>query len=143
MRLSIKDFSVTAKFATHWGDEDSAQHINNLVYLRWAETIRVEYFEAIGMDASFSGDVAGPILAWQDCKYIFPMTHPDTAIVGVRCTEILEDRFTLETGVFSKAHDRIAAITKQSIVPYNYAKLAKTALPNEWRAGINKIDGLG
>ncbi len=142
MRLSIEDFKITAEFSTHWGDEDAAQHINNLVYLRWAETIRVQYFEAIGMDASFAGDVAGPILAWQDCKYIFPMTHPDTAIVGVRCVEVLEDRFIMETGVFSKKHQRIAAITKQSIVPYNYAKLAKTALPEAWRTGIEKIDGL-
>lgn len=142
MRLTIEDFNIVTEFTTHWGDEDSAQHINNLVYLRWAETIRVQYFEAMGMDASFSGDVAGPILAWQDCKYVFPMTHPDTAIVGVRCIEILEDRFIMETGIFSKRHGRIAAITKQAIVPYNYARLAKVDLPGSWREGINKIDGV-
>jgi len=138
--LTPNDFNVTAEFKTHWGDEDSARHVNNLVYLRWAETARVIYFEAMGMDASFAGDVAGPILAWQDCKYIFPMTHPDTAFVGVRCVEVLDDRFFLETAIFSKAHDRIAAITKQSIVPYNYAKLAKVPLPAQWREGIRLVE---
>lgn len=143
MRLTIEDFKVVAEFATHWGDEDSAQHINNLVYLRWAETVRVQYFEAIGMDASFSGDVAGPILAWQDCKYIFPMTHPDVAVVGARCIEVLEDRYIIETGIFSKQHKRIVAITKQSIVPYNYAKLCKVPLPEAWREGVMRVDGIG
>lgn len=138
--LTISDFNIISEFKTHWGDEDSARHINNLVYLRWAETARVQYFEAIGMDASFAGDVAGPILAWQDCKYIFPMTHPDTAIVGVRCVEVLDDRFFLETAIFSKVHDRIAAITKQSIVPYNYAKLTKVPLPENWREGIRLVE---
>lgn len=140
MPVTLDDYNITARFATHWGDEDSARHINNLVYLRWAETIRVLYFEAIGMDASFAGDAPGPILAWQDCKYIFPMTHPDTAVVGVRCIEVLDDRFIMETAIFSERHDRIAAITKQSIVPYNYARLQKVSLPEQWREGIRLVE---
>ncbi|MEL7161682.1 MAG: thioesterase family protein, partial [Bacteroidota bacterium] len=114
--------------------------VNNLVYLRWAETVRVAYFVAIGMNVDFSGDVTGPILAWQDCKYIFPMTFPDVAIVGARVTEIGEDRFTLETGIFSEKHDRIAAVTQQVIVPYNYATLTKVSLPEAWVAGIHAIE---
>lgn len=141
MRLTIDDFKIQAKFPTHWGDEDSANHINNLVYLKWAETVRVHYFEAMGMDFSFSGDVAGPILAWQDCKYVFPMTHPDVAIVGSRCVEIQEDRFIIETGIFSEKHGRIVAITKQSIVPYNYGLLKKVAMPEAWKEGIAGVEG--
>lgn len=139
-KVSIEDFKVTDRFKTHWGDEDSAQHVNNLVYLRWSESVRVQYFERMGMDTSFSGDATGPILGWQDCKYIFPMTFPDVAIVGARVIDIAPDRFTLETGIFSERHGRIAAITKQLIIPYNYAKLAKASLPAEWVAGIRAIE---
>lgn len=141
MRVTIKDYRVRAEFKTHWGDEDAARHINNLVYLRWAETARVQYFEAMGMDIAFSGDGTGAILAWQDCKYIFPMNHPDEALVGVRCVEILADRFVLETGIFSKRNNRIVAITRQHIVPYNYANLRKALLPEDWQKGIRMIDG--
>lgn len=140
MRLTLDDFKVTTEFPTHWGDMDSAQHINNLVYLRWAETARVIYFDKMGMNIAFGGAGAGPILAWQDCKYLLPMTHPDTAIVGVRTSEIKEDRFVLQTAVFSKRHNRIAAITHQDIVPYDYAKLAKVDLPAAWVEGIKAID---
>ena len=119
---------------------DSARHVNNLVYLRWAETARVIYFGAMGMSIAFEGAEAGAILAWQDCKYIFPMTHPDTALIGVRTIEVLEDRFTLQTAVFSKMHDRIAAITQQSIVPYNYAELRKVAMPQTWVDGIARVE---
>ena len=55
-----------------WGDMDSAKHVNNLVYLKWAETSRILLFDKM-MDTSFEGE-EGPILGWQDCKYIFPMT---------------------------------------------------------------------
>ena len=140
MRLTLDDFNIRTEFPTHWGDMDSARHVNNLVYLRWAETARVIYFEAMGMNISFSGEDAGAILGWQDCKYIFPMTHPDTAVVGVRTKEIEGDRFILQTAVFSTAHQRIAAISHQSIVPYNYAKLQKVGMPAAWVAGIKRVD---
>ncbi|OAV44461.1 thioesterase family protein [Lewinella sp. 4G2] len=142
MRLSPEDFKITTEFPTHWGDMDSARHINNIIYLRWAETARVIYFKAMGMNIEFAGAGAGAILAWQDCKYIFPMVHPDVAVVGVRCTEVLEDRFTLQTAVFTKEHGRIAAITHQSIVPYDYAKLKKVPMPQEWKDSIAALDGL-
>jgi len=138
--LTLDDFRITHQFPTHWGDMDKAQHINNLIYLRWAETIRVVYFDAIGMDTSFAAGGIGPILAWQDAKYIFPMTHPDTAILGVRAIEVMPDRFLMETAIFSEKHQRIAAITKQLIVPYDYAKLAKAEMPAAWVSGIEKLN---
>ena len=115
---------------------DAAQHVNNLVYLRWAESARLDFFEIIlGGDYDFIKGV-GPILAWQDCKYIFPITHPDIAIVGMRTLEILEDRFTVEAGIFSQRHNCIAAISKQTIMAYDYGKLKKAALPNDWVSAL-------
>ncbi|NJC25429.1 acyl-CoA thioesterase [Neolewinella antarctica] len=140
MRLSLEDFQTTVEFPTHWGDMDSARHVNNLVYLKWAETARVIYFEAMNMNTAFAGEGTGTILGWQDCKYIFPMTHPDTVVVGVRTSEILEDRFTLQTAVFSKNHERIVAVSHQVMVPYNYSELRKVAMPQEWIDGIEKIE---
>jgi len=141
MRRTIKDYKVTTTFPVQWGEMDSANHVNNLIYLRWAESARIEYFAQMGMDISFQAGRTGPILGWQDCKYIFPMTFPDTAIVGCRVIEILADRFMVETAIFSKKHQRIAAISKQSIVPYSYADLKKVELPAEWIAAIKEIEG--
>ena len=138
--ITEKDFPHLYDFPVHWGDMDSAKHVNNLVYLRWAETVRVHYFEAIGVNTSFGpeGGGTGAILAWQDCKYTFPMTYPDTARVGARTIEVLEDRFIIQTAIFSTRHQRLAAVTQQTIVPYDYGALRKVALPEDWRAGIHR-----
>ncbi len=138
--LTLEDYKITRRYPTQWGNMDLARHVNNLVYLRWAETIRVVYFEAMGMNTSFAPGGTGPILAWQDCKYIFPMTHPDVAIVGVRTIAVDADRFTMETAIFSERHDRIAAVTKQVIVPYDYEQLAKASMPEGWIAGIKALE---
>ena len=142
MKITLDNYKVTKEYPVHWGDMDAAKHVNNLVYLRWAESGRIHYFEQMSMDTSFDSGDAGPILAWQDCKYIFPITYPDTIIVGVRVTEIKEDRFMLETAIFSKTHQRIAAISKQSIIPYDYNSLRKVALPTSWIDRIKRIEEL-
>jgi acyl-CoA thioester hydrolase len=139
MKLTRSDFGRLHRYPVHWGDMDSANHVNNLVYMRWAETARVAYFERIGVDTAFAAGGTGAILAWQDCKYTFPMTYPDTALVGVRTLEVQEDRFVLQTAVFSDRHDRLAALSHQTIVPYDYGALRKAALPREWVAAIERV----
>ncbi|WP_420461002.1 acyl-CoA thioesterase [Neolewinella sp.] len=137
--ITVENFPNLHDFPVHWGDMDSANHVNNLVYLRWAETVRVLYFEAIGVNTSFGPEGGtGAILAWQDCKYVFPMTYPDTARVGTRTIEVLEDRFIMQTAIFSARHQRLAAVTQQTIVPYDYAALRKLPLPQAWREAIEQ-----
>ena len=142
MKVSIDQYKVIEKYQVHWGDMDSAQHVNNLVYLRWAESSRIRYFEKLKLDIAFQPGAVGPILGWQDCKYIFPMTYPDVAIVGVRTIEILEDRLIMESAVFSERHQRIACISKQQIIPYSYGKLRKVELPEAWVAAIKDLENL-
>jgi len=140
MQEALKQFPITIEIPVQWGDMDAARHVNNLFYLRWGESARITYFEKMDLPTSFSGK--GPILGWQDCKYIFPMTFPDTAIIGVKTTEILDDKFIMECAVFSKRHNRIAAISSQSIVPYNYLEFKKIAIPNSWIENIERLDNV-
>jgi len=141
-RKSLSDYTTTMEFTVHWGDMDAANHVNNLVYMKWTETARILYFEKVGINTSFRSGDAGPILGWQECKYIFPMTFPDTAIIGIKTTEILQDKFMMECSVFSKKHNRIAAISSQSIVPYSYQKSKKVAIPEIWIDNIKVLDNL-
>lgn len=140
MQDELKKYRVISRYRVQWGQMDSARHVNNTIYLRWAESARIAYFEAMKMDTSFQGGGVGPILGWQDCKYIFPLTYPDTAIVGVRTIEEKEDRFFMECAIYSEKHQRISAISKQSIIPYDYKDLKKVAVPQSWRDVIASIE---
>lgn len=120
-----------------WGDMDSAKHVNNLVYLKWIETSRIRLFEKM-MDTSFTGN-QGPILGWQDCKYIFPMTYPDIALITASLKEISKDRFFIESRVYSKSNSKIAAISVQSIIPYDYVQFKKIELPPSWVKKLHKM----
>ena len=138
LEKELEKYKVITKIPIQWADMDAAQHVHNAMYLQLAEAGRILYADKMGIDLTFKK--IGPILGWQDCKYIFPITYPDTAIVGARVIEVLEDRFLMEIAVFSEKHQRISALSKQQIIPYDYGKLKKVPLSQDWIDGIEKLE---
>src|ERR1039458_3916242 len=74
---SLIDFPVVITVPLLWGDHDAFGHVNNLVYLRWCETARVEYLLLVGLWPSLPPAGLGPILANISCDYKRPLTFPD------------------------------------------------------------------
>jgi len=136
----LATFPVTTSIAVQWGDMDAAQHVNNVIYLRWGEVARVDYFNALGAEVAPMDNTAGFILSWQDCKYIFPVTYPDTVHIGIRTIEVKEDRFLMELHFFSEKHDRIVAISKQMVVTYDYVNLKKVPVPDFIRERLSEVE---
>ena len=129
----MEKFDVTLEIPVEWRNIDAAHHVNNVVYLQWVESARVTYFLQINEGQLTSPDDISPIVAWQDCKYIRPVSFPDTVIVGVKKQEILDDRIVLETKIFSQKDNRNVAISKQHIMPYNVKAKQKADIPLNWR----------
>ena len=121
----LSEFPIHIEIEVQWGDMDAAQHVNNTVYLRWTESSRICFFQKLGFGVKPKKGEAGFILGFQDCKYIFPVTFPDTVIIGAKAIDIGKDRIFLQSQVFSKKHQRLAAISNQTIVTYDYSTLQK------------------
>jgi len=136
----INDFKIQLEIPVRWGDMDAYEHVNNAVYIKWNEHIRIAYLEKVFPD--WNDQKIGPILARQECTYIFPMAYPDTAICGCRVTELLEDRIIFETKIFSQEHNRISALLKTTIMAYNLVERKKAKIPIEWKNKIREIDSL-
>ena len=128
----LDEAKIIKKIDVQWADMDAAQHVNNVNYLRWAEIARIAYFIDLNHGKLSNEDNIGPVVAFQDCKYIRPVTYPDTVLIGVERTEILEDRIVLETKIYSEQQGRLVAISHQHIVSYDYKRKMKAPLPMEW-----------
>ena len=128
----LANYKVVKEIEVQWGDMDAAQHVNNVVYFSWVESARVAYFLGLNNDKLVTEDNIGPVVAWQDCKYIRPVTFPDMVLIGIERKEILDDRIVLETKIFSKAQNRLVAISHQHIVSYDFKRKMKAPLPLNW-----------
>lgn len=124
-----------------WGEMDAAGHVNNLIYLKWFESVRCDYFLELGQEVIFNDQGPGFILARQDCKYLFPVTHPDTVVVGVKIDDIGQDRFSMHCRIWSKRHDRLVAIANAVVVTFDYHRRAKVDIPQGLRERIERMEG--
>lgn len=127
-----EDFRISKEIGVEWGDLGAAQHVNNVKYLKWAESARIDYFMELNNGQLVNEDNVGPVVAWQDCKYIRPVYFPDVVFIGVKRTEIQEDRIVLETKIFSRDQNKLVAIAKQHIVSYDLKRKMKAPLPLNW-----------
>jgi len=124
-----------------WGEMDSYQHVNNIVYLRYFESVRMAYFDQCGFHAHHQQFGIGPILAETACKFLKPLTYPDTVLAAARVTDIGEDRFRQEYALVSQKENRLCALGHGVIVSYDYRELKKTALPPTIVANVKTLEG--
>ncbi|MFT5132124.1 MAG: acyl-CoA thioester hydrolase [Gammaproteobacteria bacterium] len=124
-----KQYSFHVDRNIEWADMDSFQHVNNTVYFRYFEKIRIDYFEHSGLIASTKEMNIGPILASTQCRYKLPLTYPGALVIGTYITDLQSDRFLMKYAVYSVEHERVAAEGDGLIVCYDYSKGEKASIP--------------
>ena len=140
MKELLKKFPVITTINVRWGEMDAANHVNNVVYLRWSEAARFEYFEKLNIPVVPENGGPGLILGWQDCKYILPVVYPDTVYIGTRLKAFEQDRFTMESHFFSEQHQRLATISQHRIFCYDYEAKSKVDVPESLKEAILKAE---
>ena len=132
----LADYPVTVEIPVAWGDMDAMGHVNNTVYFRYFETVRIECFRELGLGDIASAGGVGPILHSASCRFRIPLTHPDTVTVGARVGEIDDDRFVLHYRAVSHRHGAAAADGESVIVTFDYATGSKARVPDDLRARL-------
>lgn len=136
----LKDYPVVMDIDVAWGDMDSFNHVNNIIYFRYFESVRIRYFERSGMMEAMESSGIGPILASTKCRYKAAVTYPDRIRVGARVTELSSDRCTMITALASEKLGCIAAEGESVIVSYDYNQLAKAPFPASVSAHIRGLE---
>ena len=136
MNELLKDFTLVVDLNIEWGDMDALQHVNNIEYFKYFQAARIAYFEKIGSDGVWGEKRISSILASTQCKFIYPLSYPDSISVGVRVDSMADQYFTMKYAVVSHKHQRLAAIGDAKVVMFDYANNKKASIPNEIRKTI-------
>jgi acyl-CoA thioester hydrolase len=57
-----------------WGDMDVMGHVNNTIYFRYLEIVRLAWFDAIGCPANPQGE--GPVIINAFCNFLRQLEYP-------------------------------------------------------------------
>ena len=71
-----KVLAYTSYIPIRWGDMDAYRHVNNTLYFRYMEQVRVEYLESVGVTMGAKG--SAPVLINASCTFLIPLTYPGT-----------------------------------------------------------------
>jgi acyl-CoA thioester hydrolase len=114
--------------------------VNNVSYLRWCETARIEYFRRVGLFTDGRPKGLGPILASVTCRYQRPLKYPDTVLVGSRVTAIGNTSFRMEHRIVSRALREVAAEADSAMVTVDYATGKSQRVPDDVREAIGRLE---
>jgi len=77
MRFEIPDkkkLTLEMVIPIRWGDMDAMGHVNNTVYFRYMETIRIEWLRRVGGPPDPSGE--GVVIVNAFCNFIKQLEYP-------------------------------------------------------------------
>src|SRR5437660_4738577 len=137
----LAGYPVVIEQAVVWGEMDSYRHVNNVVYFRYFESVRLEYFRRMDWFVYERDTGIGPILSATQARFRKPLTYPDTISVGARIPTLSEDRFTMEYLLVSHQLNAVAAEGTGTIVTFHYGEGKEAPIPEELRQRTEKIEG--
>lgn len=136
----LADFCVVIDQPVAWGDMDSFGHVNNVVYFRYFENARVEYFRRIGWWESLAETGVGPIVGSTQARFRRPVQYPDTLRAGAKVVSFGTDRFTIRHVLVSRTTGDLVTEGDAVVVCIDYRAKAKVPVPAELRRRIEELE---
>jgi acyl-CoA thioester hydrolase len=136
----LAKYPVIVRQPIVWGDMDAYRHVNNVVYFRYFENARLEYFKQMGWLEYEEKTGIGPILAATSARFRRALTYPDEIAIAARVIDVAEDRFSLEHVIVSFAQQKVVTEGTGLVVAYHYGEGRKTKLPDELRQRIRELE---
>lgn len=119
---------------------DALNHVNNVAYQVWFETIRVQYFNAWGL-SNYLHDGTEPriVIRRSETDYLREMRQDDEYVVTCRTTTFRKNSFTLINEIWCRGD--CTAIYRGIVVLLDPNTNKKTPIPQGFKARILSTDG--
>ena len=124
----LEGYPVITEIPVAWGEMDALNHVNNVVYFRYFETARLDYFADIGLMEDMQVTQTGPVLSETSSRYRRPVTYPDRLLVGSRVSELAEDSFVMEYKIVSKQQGAVTTTGSAKVVMFNFKSQKRASL---------------
>ena len=135
MRFDIPDqkkLTLEMVIPIRWGDMDAMGHVNNTVYFRYMEIVRIEWLHKIGGKPDPAGE--GPVIVNAFCNFIKQLEYPGDVLarhyVGDLGRSSFNTYITLER---TDAPGVICATGGAKTVWVNFPKQKSVPLPQDLR----------
>ncbi|MEY2828402.1 MAG: hypothetical protein RIQ33_260 [Bacteroidota bacterium] len=128
-------FKVNMQIRLDWSEMDLYGHINNVMYFKYLQASRVNYWTMMGIDKNFKTTNIAPILASAKCDFKKPLHFPGNIIVQAKLDFIKNSSFGIIHQIINEQHE-IVAIGNDVMVMYDFSKNEKVLFPDDLKLFI-------
>ena len=138
---ALTQFPILLRWPVQWGDQDALGHVNNIIFLRWFESGRLEYLARIGIGDRPAPEKLASILAAVHCNFRLQITHPDHVWIGAKVARIGRTSIGMEHHIWSETHQALAADGEATVVTFDYQTNQSVPVPDDVRQAIEQLEG--
>jgi acyl-CoA thioester hydrolase len=127
---------------TRWGDCDMFGHVNNVQFVRYYESGRLDYFHRL-LELSAGPDVVNSlIIADIHVTFLRQIHHPSALEVGTRVSRLGNSSFDFEAAIFLRGEDEPCSTATAACVWFNFRDNHSAPIPPAERQIIKQFEGI-
>lgn len=117
--MDFPAFKLSLELRIDWSDLDTYKHVNNVMFMKYQQSGRVNFWEASGFYDMHVNTNRGPMLVSTHCDFRKPLFYPGKAIVKTRVAFIKNSSFGLEHVILNEKGE-LCAEGKDVAVCYDF-----------------------
>ena len=119
---AVDPWRYTVRWAVRQYELDALGHVNNAVYLNWAEQAAIEHVEALGLGRAWSQEHGGTwVVREHHVTYHRPVSYGEVVLVTTLPQEINGARGTRRTEILRESDD---ALTTELTTDWIWVRLS-------------------
>lgn len=135
--MVLSDYKLHLELRIDWSDLDMYQHVNNLTFMRFMQSGRVNYWEATGLSKIYEETNRGPMLVSSHCDFKKSLYYPGIAIVKTKLAYLKNSSFGIDHLILNEKGE-ICAEGRDVAVCYDFNENSTYSIPPELREVMNR-----
>ncbi|WP_245828706.1 acyl-CoA thioesterase [Salegentibacter holothuriorum] len=121
-----------------WSDLDMYKHVNNISFMRYMQSGRVNFWEASGIYEMYEESSIGTMLVSTHCDFKKSLYYPGKAIVKTKLDFIKNSSFGLKHLILDEVNE-VCAEGKDVVVCYDFKKNKSCRIPEALREKLSEF----
>lgn len=136
--IKISDFKLSLELRIDWGDLDMYEHVNNVSYMRYLQSGRVNFWEASGIHEFYRNSNQGTMLVSTKCDFKRSLNYPGKAVVKTKLDFIGNKSFGLKHLILDEKGE-VCAEGTDVVVCFDFDKNETFPVPDWLRKKISEF----
>ena len=136
--MEAEEYKLELQLRIDWSDLDMYKHVNNISFMRYMQSGRVNFWEASGIYEMYENSNMGTMLVSTHCDFKRSLYYPGNVIVKTKLDFIKNSSFGLKHLILDEANE-ICAEGKDVVVCYDFEKDKTFRIPEDLREKLSEF----